>query len=441
MNPTPLLLSALSLMAPVQEPVDDGWSVRSPMRIRVDEILEGRDEGETEQAIRQKLLALGTDALPELIDLLMGVEAPAPGVAFADLVQQGGGHDELLLRTLESLPSESVVAAVRDYTMTRLGDKDFDDQLQSMVILGRVGDVDALEPMFEIIARAEPVHLLRPTVQNKIEQPLSQILLRDPRCLRKLSAIIDDVQVELWPLLARAIGANMRHEGIDLLEGMLGHGAKLDGVVLEQLSRLDPRDWREHGGRTADILRKYLHSADRRLRKQAVTSLGQLRYVDAFEDIIVLLDDIDRSVAQGAAHAVQSASGLSWKFSSEEWQTWFSGQQQWLQRIEAEVAPEVLDPEPHRAIRALRTLSERPVFRNRLSEIVAQATTHPDEGVVLFACSSLSALDSPYALSSLVELLAHDSDAVRSAALESLELITGQELDPDHSAWRAWLES
>ena len=441
MNPNSLLLSAISLVAPLQEPVDDGWSVRSPMRIRVDEILEGREKGESEQAIRKKLVALGTDALPELIDLVMGVDEPAPGMAFAKLVAKEGGHDELLLSTLDSLPSESVVAAVKSYTVTRLGDKDFDDQLQGMVILGRVGGVDALEPMFEIIALADAVHLLRPTVQHKIEQPLSQILARDAECLRKLSAMIEDVQIELWPILARAIGANMRHEGIDLLEGMLGHDSKLDRIVLEQLSQLDPRDWRDHGVRTADILRKYLHSADRRLRKQAVTSLGRLRYVDAFEDIIVLLDDIDRSVAQGAAHAVQSASGLSWKFSSEEWQAWFSGQRQWLQRIEAEVAPEVLDPEPHRAIRALRTLSERPVFRNRLSEIVAQATTHPDEGVVLFACSSLSALDSPYALSSLVELLAHDSDAVRGAALESLQLITGQELEPDHSAWRAWLES
>jgi HEAT repeat protein len=441
MNLSPIILSAFGLVAnPQESSLDDEWSVRSPMRVRLEEVLEDLDKGFSRQEVMEQLVALGPSATPEVVDILMGPDPVPKTDDFAkSMAKRDSGHRELLIDALKAWPVEETVEGVHRYILDNQAGMEFDAQLLALTVLGQIGNANALDPVFDVISRADPVHLLRPLVKSKIEAALAAILERDEQCTRLLMDRLKETQVELWPSLARAVGANLGHDGIGFLEGMLGQDEMLDRIVLEQLSHLDQRDWPEHLSRAADILRIYLRSADGELRKQAVTSLGELRYVDAFDEMAMLTADVDRRVQQAAARALQEVTGLSWRADAQEWQAWFASQRAWLARVTAETAGDVLDGDPSRAIRAIRTLSERPVFRNQVSEIIAQATRHPEPGVVSFACTALTALDSPYSLEPLLELLLHDSKTVRTAAHAGLRRISGQELPPEYVVWSDWI--
>jgi HEAT repeat protein len=389
-------------------------------------------DAEVVQAATRALAALGPEAAPEILGLCSGTRADAGLLA--------PGERELLLAPLRAWPREVAVRALLAAVPPEAG---LDERLTALALLGEVGGQRAIAALDALVRPLPDEARVHPRLSEELERALTQVLARDVAASAELEQRIQrgELAHEILQPAAVALGRTGRGRGLGALERLLGRTPELDAAVLRALGELRPFDdprARLQAGRT---LRRRLTAPDPELRRQAAFALGRLRDGEAVPELLALLDDSERRVQRAAAQALGQIARLDpTALDTAGWQRWFEGELTWLESEGDAQRLELAADEPARVVAALRVLASHPLHAHALAEEVQALLPHEEALVAEAACAALVRLDDVTAFEPLLETLADGRAPVRASALAALRALTGADLGPAPSAWRAWLE-
>jgi HEAT repeat protein len=243
----------------------------------------------------------------------------------------------------QKLATDFVVlgADASPYLRELLDDKDDDLPRESMAIaLGRLRDVDAVEPLARLLARRET------GVRFAAVEALDRLTL--PACLPVLAAAADDADVEVagracsalveWtdkphmvqavtsrlPVakakgrLAQVLAGSGSDEGHAALLGLLEGDEELVLVALQGLRTMTAQ---QDAPRVADLLR---HSTSIAVKREACYLLGKTRHQPAIGDLVELLSQDNAGLAGSAHWALKEITGQRLKPDAALWREWWS---------------------------------------------------------------------------------------------------------------------
>lgn len=389
-------------------------------------------ESAEQQRVREELERLGPAAVPEILALLAGqgdaLLAPDPS------------ERELLEECLRDWPAQAVLAAL---LQAARADAPLGVRMLAVQLAGSVRAARALGTLDELCARFSPEERCHPLVQQAFETALVEVFQADASALTAAEELARKRRAHealLLPLAA-ALGRVGTGQGIATLRHLLGRNVELDQAVLEALGRLGQRAGVHAVDVATSLLHGRLYSADPRIRRQAVVSLGRVRAGAVAGELIGLLDDPDRRVQRAAVWALEQISGLAIGSERGEWELWHDRELAWYEEALPALDEALQRAEAAPAVAELQGLALHPLFRRELAAAAVQALQHAESVVVLAACATLVKLGTASALVGLVEALEDPREAVRAAAHDALERLTGAEVSASAEAWRAWLEA
>lgn len=397
----------------------------------VAECLRQLRDGAPHGVVVQELRQLGPDQAPLLLGILAGTE-PLPPDTSGPLLSPA--TEPLFLEAMADWPTEAIfesVAQLESVSGTR-------GTLLLLRVLGALGDRNALRLFFDVLDRVPQQIQQHPSIAPKIEQSLAGILRRDPHAHLTVSSRLRELGVPTLMRIAQAVAQASAPQGPALLESLTGRNTQLDLVVLESLgswspARLDCEDFA-----AAEIALRFLDSAQELTRARAASTLGKLRHSPAIPLLIELLDDRDPRVARAAHWAITQTVAGPRSDDAETWRAWLASEQEWF-TDSGELLRIASHEEAGAAVRALRELSEHPLYKFELVEGLARAIHNPSAPVAVAACGTLAALNAPCGVRPLVDALEDPRADVRNAAERALAGMTGEVLPKAPQAWRQWL--
>jgi hypothetical protein len=159
--------------------------------------------------------------------------------------------------------------------------------------------------------------------------------------------------------------------------------------------------------------------------------------VEAFPEVLALLEDDSAGVRENAYWALQHMSGRKLPAVTERWSRWHEAELEWWdQEAPAQLAAVGMGSEAER-VKALSELSSHRLFRHELARELTWFLEQPEPKLARLVCSTLAGLRSPVPGPELVALLDHDDADLRHQAWMALRAITGEDLPQDQEPWAA----
>jgi len=410
--------------------------VRDDAALEVVEILSDREmRAEQPGVVLRQLIDLGPEATDGIFDLLAGRANDLGRGASLD-----SGARALLYEALRAWPATEVTT--RMASLANAGSP-LGERMVALRLLGEVGDASSIVTVSEIVASFTSKEARPNQVRATVETALRKILIRDRRAYGAVSDMVDELEEYHLPPIVAALGEGGAAEGQPILERVLDRDRNLglDLLVLDALGKMDRFDPEADLQRCASVVRGYLDAQDPLFRRQAAVSLGRLRDGASVPDLIEALDDDDRRVRLGALWALHDITDLRFIGEQQRWLAWQQEQAEWYDSRSAELALLVTEGDAGPAVAALREIGEHPLFASDLVGDVARALRHESPDVAAYACGTLALLKDPKAFPLLVEALADERAAVRTAAGRCLQLLTGETLPAEPELWADWAES
>ncbi len=407
-----------------QRPAHDGQTIADA---RVQEALErARDGGD----LRRRLAALGPEALPALLCVLVQGARPAREDARVPSEQELATVREVLcarprrelLLFLETLAAEEEDPAIR---------------VQALGILGQTGSREQLG----LLARlATPLSRgpLPPELREGFGQALALVLQRDPSALGEVRRLFQEALPALSAPIVAALARTRAPEAQELLASLLGSSPGLDPLILTRLGERGPTGRLRIDEEVRDAVRRYLSRREEELVRVAARAAGGLRDDEAVETLVGMTEHPVPALRASACDALGELTGLAYGRDSARWSAWYRAEMSWWDSEAREVLLRIERGRGVEFTRAARLALEHRLFRDRLAEAFAQALPRRDFQEVRFACRALEELRSPSALPGLIECLERDEPLVREAAWKALRAITGAELPAEAESWASF---
>ncbi len=388
------------------------------------------------------LTGLGSGAVPTLLDLCLGTADLFEPEEAIELSEWWCGPDEfghLYAAALSRMPAASIV----DYLQHRVpDDAEHNVRLTAVRILGANGSGTGLEELLRLGESFGELGLRYRSVQLQLENAFETVLERDPRTAsRRLADLIGESSTGVRTALLTAMVHTGRPEFLSVIAALSSDGSELGLHVVDRLPELvAAAPWR-FDNRPCEIVRRHLAHVDWRYRRSAALALGEMRDVDSFRSICLLLDDGEPAVTAAARWALANMAGTTVPSTSTEWLAWLDEQVAWWEDERPALLERLESDETRGAAEAIRELVARPLFRDGVALDFAALTrngTRPR--LVLASVGALEQLGSRGVLPDLLTLAESRDASIRAAALAALARLTGAAPSPDPATWRRLIE-
>jgi hypothetical protein len=230
-----------------------------------------------------------------------------------------------------------------------------------------------------------------PRTKRQAELALVKLLRRhdDPGLYVAVDQSLANASDETRGRVLCSIGDTDSEHGMRLLIDALGRWPKMDHTILAAIGQMPG------SGAAEDIvprLKPYLESADYDTRRETVTALGVFRDVESVKILVDLLAD-DESGIRGNAHwALKSISGLDFPQDRTRWKLWYDEEVTWWEN-EGKYFLELFEEgTPEEILVAIRELSRRGLFRDKLMGPLRALLDHEDQAVRAAAHAALVSL-------------------------------------------------
>lgn len=402
--------------------------------------------GRVHEELVDAVVALGPDAVPTLFAYLAGtMEGPEPEFTPAPEIPENleislpdaPREDIVVIDALKRFPRARVVPQITSAMLHA----NVDVKLVGMRILGDIGDAQAVDSWLDVMSDVPELHLQRAYVQAPSEAALASILQRDRNAFNSLTLRIKTVPPRIVPAIVRAIGGSGCARGVDVLLGLLGRDEALDLVVLAQAARLGEDTLGTLPDEQLNWLRPFLGDDDWRVRREAVAALGRLQDYSSYAQMVALLDDEQRLIAQTAAWSLRRMSGQDFGDDSAAWRSWFESELAWFQSEGARWTQGLEDEDTTRVVDATRELLQHPLFKHDVAQSLLPLLGHENPAIGTSVATALGQIGSRTAIPALVATLTADDEALRTAAWTALVALTGRQLPLDPAAWSAFAQS
>jgi HEAT repeat protein len=235
------------------------------------------DREELRAHLKQALILLGSAILERLDRGFAGLPAASRCLAFEALSAIALVHSDPQFRE-----------GAQTLALRWLGEDQEEVSLSAMAVLGAVGDVGSVGPLFESLAD--------PELAEAAVQALQEIGVRAPEALLELCR--SQLLSEPGPDLFRLLGHVGTREDLPTLQAALRGGAPADRrAAAEGLAALGLPDG-------ANLLRTALTDEDAGVRMHAARGLAGMRSPEATVALVAVLQDSDPSVAAAAAEGL-----------------------------------------------------------------------------------------------------------------------------------------
>ncbi|QDU65517.1 hypothetical protein [Engelhardtia mirabilis] len=379
----------------------------------------------TDDAHRE-LVALGKSILPTVLARLDRLASnPVSG-------QPEGAEFELLSEVLAELPRPDVHRALEP-----------EPEITGTARCARIGALSRFGLSAEVnllIALAGPCERAGP-VTRAVQACAERMHRRSASSLRGIASTYLRASMPLREALVRGISAVARLDSVEVLADLLDLAPELDPLILSSIGRIGSLDPLEISERVRSQVRRLLdlEHDDRRLGEAALTA-GRLEDPLALDTLVHLLESPSAAVRGNVHWSLQHVSGLPLEDDYFRWLTWLRANERWWAEEWPAIRAALRGGGRSETCEALREIAGRRYRRHDLAQEVLHVLRRSDDDVLLgYSCLALTALDSPIARESLIELLLDDRELVRTRALEALRHITSLDLPADIEAWRTAL--
>ena len=383
-------------------------------------------DGGARQSLAKSLASVGSSAVP---------------VLFAALGPASPLRDDVRCEVEQALKLIGP-AVVHGHVLSRIADEpDLEIRMRSLRVVGVVGGRGAWSVVQKILTDVHEHTLRSATVSGSIRIAVARAVASDPDAPAAISRCWSDLHDSWRPSILRALSEAGTGRATALLVRLADCDeqhraaalAALAKVPLLAINRLDPMSWRR--------LRNRLESEDANVRRLAAAIVARGHDVDAFHELVVLLEDEDMLVRRGALQALRKMTGFRASADVVRWRWWYEQERGWrYDDIDDSVG--LLESEDPRMVSgALGSLAQHRLFRAAFLADVHDVLGHKDAAVREIACRSLAALGSPASAGALLLLMDDPDERVRGAAHAALRAVTGLRHGPDRTVWRSALRT
>ncbi|QDU65411.1 hypothetical protein [Engelhardtia mirabilis] len=392
----------------------------------VDEVLEQSLESDFDAGkLRGALHALAGPILPDLFEALCEgttragepLDEPRRILVRTTLVRTPLGELRPFLESLATGPTP------------------VDRRMAAMGILGAAGEGRDVA----LLARMAPVDSQQVTVgidqRQVFSAALAEIAARDPEVSPQLGSVLRQAHPSLAAPLVRAMAS--ADDAERLLAAELHVNASYDELILLELARLGESRRLQLDELQRRTIRALLdgHNSVATVTLATRAAAGA-RDDDAVPALIDLLESPDRVIAKAARVALESITRQRLRDDVEAWRAWHSRELKWWRDESQDTFRRVTGRDAADAGNAIRELSARRLFVDRVAQGLIPALDRDDPELVLLACSALAQLEATSAVPRLVDCLDHEHAGVRDLAWKTLRDLTGRQLGPDPRLWR-----
>lgn len=358
--------------------------------------------------LTRELLALGPDAIPELISLHA---RHRPGrVEHAALIGAIRAHPW---------------ARVREVLSLLCGSDESPDRQAALGVLAELGGVESLRMLMTGAASWKPDGI-DPVLERAFRAALADLLREDPDGVALVSAALFELPAGLYHPAIAAMADSGAAGAPEQLARLLGREAGLDPLVLRELRRAVRSPVALVEPIVLGEVRFALRSPDPVLAAEAVTLAIELGDVGAAPRLVECLLSEDHALRELAHRGLLALTGARLPASPAAWSDWLDAEREWWRSSGGELLERIASGEPALVIAALRSALVHPLFRDQLVPAVLNRLDDPSPEIVQIACGVLGQLHARDALPALEALARHEDARVCAAAARAIRRILGE---------------
>jgi HEAT repeat protein len=400
--------------------------------------LEPHDEGETEDDVVERLVALGPASSAALFAVLCGTGAPSDEVTSAAKRLWWGAPKAAvrsLTRALGRMPPRELLPQLEAETK---GAASLAARLGALHVLAELRSASGVDLTLRLADALGSTRLKDPRIRPLVMRALTRSLDAEGESLRAVEEGLDSLEDDVLCVLAESLAESRRSEALDVLLAALGRDARVDVKALEAIAALCARiPW--HFDDPGARLRDYLESRDPRLRRAAAAAVGRLHDVESFSALIELLSDPDAGVRRAAVAALRQLARTTVPSDAEAWSLWYEARVERWERTRESLAARLDSADPSQIMALVQELSEEAFFRDEAALALGELLYERPPEVQVAACVGLRRLRSAHPVPHLIDSLREPAEEVRQAAWEALRQLTGEDLPADPAAWEELL--
>lgn len=376
---------------------------------------------QTEAARLQQLVALGSGAVPEVLDAVAARvdRDPRPG----DL--------PLLLTALARMDRGAVLGAMKAASVRPA----VEQRLAVMAVAELLGGREALAVAAAATGSVEPDGDPEPRVIDAFERTALAALRGTPSLTTELPWMVREASLETSGALVRATAELGGDEALRSLVQLLGRRPELDATILSHLGRASRELLPPVSSELVPALRSAVSSSDPLVARAALQAVGQLEVTEALENCIELVESPDPTIAQASLRALEGITRLKLPGSEARWHLWLQEEQTWLDSEAEGVFSRLRASAPAQQRRAAELVLQHRLDRHRLASELTELLSSDHVDVRLLGIEALGRIDSRAALPALVAALSDDEARVAEQALALLQRLTRRDLPADAPEW------
>ena len=425
---TALVLTVLAVTAPRAEDGEDSLEIARILRDAIQSPV--ADTTETEL----RLSKLGERALPDLFaTLVAGSILAGDGTGPAARLALTAELERVLSRAVAAQPRRLVADMLESVAQRDSGERERD---MALLVLGERGTEQDLQLAIRL-ATTEGRERVAIRLRKAFERTAQSVLARQPTGVFELADAAPEVPEGLLFPLLRSISSIRSHLAFEALIGLLHAVPEADGAVLGEIGRIGRSLHRPLEESRLSRVRAFLNSEDPNTVVMAVLACGSLDDVNGVEQLIALLDHRYQHVRSTAQSTLSELSGLPLGPDAGRWRAWHRSELDWWRDRAPAYLSALESPDRHEVSEAIRELAKRRLFRHETARPIARCLDRRQPDLLLLACAALGHLGSETALPELIESLESPTARVAQAAEQALRQITGADLGPSPSSWRA----
>ena len=272
----------------------------------------------------------------------------------------------------------------------------------------------------------DPERPLPRALRAALRAALSAIIAREPGVGPVLRMRFATLGTALQPLAIDALGELEPELALEQLAGCLDKAAQLDVLVLRGLESAALRAPLPAPLHVRGAVREQLLRNDPALSVLAARCSAALSDADAVAPLIELLTREDANVRDAARAALCALAGMDLGARASDWGRWHQQELAFWRGPGPALLQELQHMPPLEMGAAIRDLARHRLYRGEIGVAILPCLQNDEVGVRVLACAALSALRAHGAQHALAELLDDESELVREAAREALELLTAE---------------
>lgn len=403
MNLAGAVLILLAAQRPVHRPPDVGVRIHARPEA-VERVFAAAQASYS--ALALELGELRSEAIPAAFSALVRAGCgPAPEPREALLAALGRSPRTELWRFFDGLCAAGAGPEERCSILDVVGDS------------GGVGDLASLASWV-----AEPAG-----TEESFARCVAALLAKDARGYAYLDDLLKRVPLALRPALVRGVAAARSELGMRALAAWAESERDLSLLAIVHIGRMARGMPRPIDDGVRCTVRQFLAERDAEARPEAALAAGEIDDDDAIPLLIDLLEDPSRALRANALWSLQRLSGLKMREQPDRWRAWYAIEQAWWRDDSARVLADLRSGSVKAVHGALESLAGIRTGRERLAAEVAGRLVSKNPTTVVQACVVLGRLGCTSAVPRLVDILADEDPAVRTAAREALKTIEGTE--------------